>query len=137
MACALCSIRLGYQLGTVELRKFATNPFAQSTDIPRYNLNVASVDRNQFAVAYEEPDGQFVRYTDVEAAIAEAVANCTGGATTAWATDPPAQDERQLLCEVRTGVYAFRDYINGQWRVGANAGPAPLAWARINARVTE
>lgn len=110
---------------------------AQPTEIPRYNVNIGEVHPDKFGVTREHPQGQFVLYTDVEDAIAEAVANCAGGATTDWFTDAPTRDESTLLCEIRTGVYGFRDYINGQWRVGANAGPAPLAWAKIIPRVEE
>jgi hypothetical protein len=115
---------------------------AASTDIPRHALYLMEMTPDKFVHPQPDPDGQWVLFDSVQpaidAAVAEAVANCSGtGATTAWATAPPTQDELQLLCEVRTGVYAFRDYINGQWRVGVNAGPAPLAWARINARVAE
>lgn len=113
-----------------------------ATDIPRHALYLMEMTPDKFVHPQPDPEGQWVLFDSVQpaidAAVAEALAGCTtGGATTDWATDPPAQDERQLLCEVRTGVYAFRDYINGQWRVGTSVGPAPLAWAKIIARTTE
>lgn len=112
------------------------------SDIPRHALYLMEMTPDKFVHPQPDPDGQWVLFENVQpaidAAVAEALANCAGtGATTDWFTEPPTQDERQLLCEVREGVYAFRDYINGQWRVGASTGPAPLAWAKINARVTE
>lgn len=113
-----------------------------ATDIPRHSLYLMEMTPDKFVHPQPDPEGQWVLFDNVQpaidAAVAEALAGCAStGATTPWATDPPAQDERQLLCEVRAGVYAFRDYINGQWRVGASVGPAPLAWAKIIARTTE
>lgn len=113
-----------------------------ATDIPRHALYLMEMTPDKFVHPQPDPDGQWVLYDSVQpaidAAVAEALAGCaSAGATTPWATDPPTQDERQLLCEVRANVYAFRDYINGQWRVGTSVGPAPLAWAKIIARTTE
>ncbi len=116
---------------------------AAAPDIPRHALYLMEMTPDKFVHPQPDPEGQWVLYEHVQpaidAAVAEAMANCTGGATTMWYPLPlvPEQDERQLLCEVRAGVYAFRDYINGEWRVGASTGPAPLAWAKINARVAE
>jgi len=116
---------------------------AQSTDIPRHALYLMEMTPDKFVHPQPDPDGQWVLYDAVQpaidAAVAEAMKNCGAGATTMWYPIPlvPEQDERQLLCEIRQGVYAFRDYINGQWRVGTTTGPAPLAWAKINARTEE
>ena len=135
--CAICVIVMGTAIvHDVWLYK----PAHAATDIPRHALYLMEMTPDKFVHPQPDPEGQWVLFDSVQpaidAAVAEALAGCAStGATTPWATDPPAQDERQLLCEVRAGVYAFRDYINGQWRVGASVGPAPLAWAKIIARV--
>ena len=109
-------------------------------DIPRHALYLMEMTPDKFVHPQPDPEGQWVLFDNVQpaidAAVAEAIANCAGGgATTPWATDPPAQDEPVLLCEVRANLYALRNYTNGQWRNGTSVTPAPLAWAKIIARV--
>lgn len=107
---------------------------AQSADIPRYSVRVARVTPDEFAVALPDANGQYVMYDKVQ----ELLANCGGaGATGPWTLETPTQDEPILLCEIKPGIYALRNYTNGQWRNGTSVTPAPLAWARINARTAE
>lgn len=106
---------------------------AQSADIPRYSVRVARVTPDEFAVALPDANGQYVMYDKVQ----ELLANCSGGAAGPWTLETPTQDEPILLCEFKPGVYAMRNYTNGQWRNGTSVTPAPLAWARINAREVE
>lgn len=111
------------------------------SDIPRHALYLMEMTPDKFVHPQPDPDGQWVLYDNVQpaidAAVAEALANCGGGATTDWFDTPPTQDEPILLCEIKPGVYAMRNYTNGQWRNGTSVTPAPLAWARINARIAE
>ena len=103
--------------------------------IPRYTVTVeeVAVVKDQFAVSTEDPNGDWVHYTDHVAALAD----CGTGATTIWYPLPlvPTQNEPNLLCHLKTGeFYALRNYTNGQWRNGTAVTPAPLAWAKINSR---
>ena len=114
-----------------------------ATDIPRHALYLMEMTPDKFVHPQPDPEGQWVLYDSVQpaidAAVAEAVANCASGATTDWFTTPlvPEQNEPTLLCEIKPGIYALRNYTNGQWRNGTSVTPAPLAWARINARIAE
>lgn len=113
-----------------------------ATDIPRHALYLMEMTPDKFVHPQPDPEGQWVLFSNVQpaidAAVAEALANCGGaGATGPWTLEAPTQDEPILLCEFKPGVYAMRNYTNGQWRNGTSVTPAPLAWARINARTAE
>lgn len=113
------------------------------SDIPRHALYLMEMTPDKFVHPQPDPEGQWVLFSNVQpaidAAVSEAVANCSGGATSMWYPAPlvPEQNEPTLLCEVKAGIYALRNYTNGQWRNGTSVTPAPLAWARINARTAE
>lgn len=117
--------------------------YTRAADIPRHALYLMEMTPDKFVHPQPDPEGQWVLYDNVQpaidAAVAEALANCGGatGATGPWTLETPTQDEPILLCEFKPGVYALRNYTNGQWRNGTSVTPAPLAWARINVRTTE